>query len=473
MAASKQELHARLAQFGQQHLLAFWNRLSEPQRHSLESQIENIDLALIDELFHHQSAATDWGALVARALAPPAFRLGRGSIGQGDQFSPDQARRRGAAALSAGQLGVILVAGGQGTRLGFDRPKGMYQIGPVSRASLFQILLEQVAARGRRHNVRIPLYIMTSPATHDETVAYLAEQRYFGLSAPDVTIFCQGTMPAVDAKTGKLLLAQPDRLALSPDGHGGMLAALAACGALKQLNRRGVEHLFYLQVDNPLVAICDPEFIGYHLLAGSELTSQVIAKQTPREKVGNVAMIDDRMQIIEYSDFNPLSDELVQRRTPDGAPVFWAGSIAVHVFAVAFLSRMAGSAAGLPFHIANKAVSHVDASGNTVEPRAPNAIKFERFIFDLLPLARRTVVVEVDQQLAFAPLKNAPGDAQDTPESVQTQMISRDRQWLAAAGAQVAEATAVEISPRFALDAEELASKLMPGMVVTEPRYFC
>ncbi len=219
--------------------------------------------------------------------------------------------------------------------------------------------------------------------------------------------------------------------------------------------------------------MCDPHFLGHHLLSHSELSTQVVAKGTSRDKVGNVVSIDGRLRIIEYSDLNPLADEVVERRSADGSPVFWAGNTAIHVFDVGLLERTAQSGTALPFHAAKKAVAHVDASGRKVEPREPNAIKFERFIFDLLPEARQTIVVEVDEAQAFAPVKNAPGDARDTPESVQRQMIALYGGWLRAAGCEVAPGVAVEISPLFAQSAQEVAARLRPGLVVTQPRYFC
>ena len=186
--------------------------------------------------------------------------------------------------------------------------------------------------------------------------------------------------------------------------------ATAACwlrsparAAWPRRRRRGIRYLFYVQIDNPLVSIGDPEFLGYHILRQSEVSTQVVAKRTLRDKVGNVVTIDGKLQILEYSDLNPLSDEIVGRRASDGSPVFWAGNIAVHIFDLAFLEQVADSAEGLPFHFAHKAVSCVDcAAGRQVEPDRPNALKFERFIFDLLPAAKRAIVYEVDAETAFA-----------------------------------------------------------------------
>ena len=248
----------------------------------------------------------------------------------------DQARQRGDSALLDGEVGVVLVAGGQGTRLGFDQPKGMFPIGPVSDRTLFQIFADRLRAVNRNYSVVVPLYLMTSDATDDATREYFEKNDYLGLPPESVKIFKQGTMPAVDAESGNLLLDSVDSLALSPDGHGGTVAALVRSGSLDDAASRGIRHLCYIQVDNPLVALCDPVFIGHHLLAESEMTSQVVRKRYPKEKVGNVVVVDGRMEIIEYSD---LPDEAAEKVESDGNLRFWAGSIAVHVIDVGFLRR--------------------------------------------------------------------------------------------------------------------------------------
>jgi UDP-N-acetylglucosamine/UDP-N-acetylgalactosamine diphosphorylase len=448
----KQTLLKKLANYQQQHLLAFWDELSAAEQEQLAAQIEAIDFDQIERLYRGDTGSPNWADLAKRAAAPPAYRLS----GEGRDRPLDDVRKLGEELLSAGNVGVILVAGGQGSRLGFEHPKGMYPIGPISGASLFQVLLEKIIARGRRHGVRIPLYLMTSPATHDETVTYLHEHKNFGLPADDVLVFCQGTMPAVDMKSGKLLLAEKGLLFTGPDGHGGMLAALAKSGGLADAKRRGIEQLFYCQIDNPLVSMCDPAFLGYHHLAKSEVSTQVVAKRSSRDKVGNVVVIDDRMQVIEYSDLNHLPDDIVERKTPEGSPVFWAGSIAVHVFERSFLDRMASSADGLPFHIAKKAVPFVDIQGKEVKPSEPNAIKFERFIFDLLPAARHGIVVEVDEQQVFAPLKNAATEKTDTEQTVKAARMAVERGWLSAAGIDVGDNVTIEISPLFAQDTADV-----------------
>ncbi len=461
---TKSQLLDILRPHAQEHLLAFWDTLDADQQTSLAKQIEAIDFGLIHRLYDGLNRQDNIRELAAKAQEPPAFRLNATQ----NPFTPQQASEQARKALAAGRLGVILVAGGQGTRLGFEHPKGMFPIGPISNKTLFQIHVEKIIAAARRYGVRIPLYLMTSPATHEETVAFFIENKRFGLPEEDLIIFCQGTMPAVDAQTGRVLLESPGRIAVSPDGHGGMLAALARSGALDDIQRRGIQQLFYFQVDNPLVDICGLEFVGYHLAAKSELSTQVIAKRDPLERVGNVVQIDDRLMVIEYSD---LPDDAANRRNADGSLAIWAGSIAVHVIDAALLQRLAGSADGLPFHLARKKVPCINAAGELVAPSQPNAIKFERFIFDLLPQAQRAIVVEVDPARAFAPLKNASDAKEDTPESVRAQMAAEARMWLRQAGAKIGDDVLVEISPLMALDAEELAGKMQPGTNITKPTY--
>lgn len=462
---NKGALELLLRPAGQEHLLHFWDKLSAAEQAALAAEIDAINFEQIAGLVRDDHAGVDWRELSLRARSPQAIRLD----GSGSRHLAATARARGEEALRAGHLAVVLVAGGQGTRLGFDHPKGMYPIGPLSQHSLFQILLEKIVATSRRYGVSIPLCVMTSPATHDETIEFLAVHERFGLPASDVRVFCQGTMPAVDLQTGKLLLEERGRLALSPDGHGGTLKALTASGTLAELTGRGVRQIFYMQVDNPLVVVCDPLFVGHHLLAESEMSTQVVAKREPLDRVGNLVNVDGGARIIEYSD---LPDEAAMRRNDDGALALWAGNIAVHVLDVAFLARMAAQTDALPFHRAKKKVPHIDPHGNQVEPQRENAFKFERFIFDLLPSARNAIAVEVDEKECFAPLKNAPGAAKDSPEIVRERIVDLHRRWLQQAGAKVAAEAIIEISPLYAVDAAEVARCIPPGTHVAAGTFF-
>jgi len=456
-------IHSKLAPFQQEHTLRFWDQLDAAGRRRLAAQIEAIDLPLIQKLTSGKEEKTDWAAVADRIEPAPAVRLSDPKA----PFSQTEARAAGEQALSTGRIGAVLVAGGQGTRLGFPKPKGMFPLGPLSDRTLFEILIGKLKAQSRLYEQAIPLYLMTSPATHDETVAYFEEHDRLGLAEDDLRIFQQGVMPAV--ADGKLLLAAKDELALSPDGHGGCLAALAQSGCLAHALERGIDTLFYFQVDNPLARVCEAELIGYHLLAESEMTTQAVAKREPHDKVGNLVTLDGKAQVIEYSE---LPDLLAERRNADGSLRLWAGSIAIHVFDVPFLVRIAADAEGLPFHRANKKVPCLDDAGRWIEPEQPNATKFERFIFDLMPFARNALCVEAPEGEVFSPVKNASGAEKDTKETAQAAMIAQHRRWLAAAGVKVAEGVKVEIDPAFAADLEELKESVDPDTEITRDAYF-
>jgi mannose-1-phosphate guanylyltransferase/mannose-6-phosphate isomerase len=459
----KDKLESRLATIGQSHLLQFWDELSEQDRAGLATQIAGIDFVQLQQLGQASCQDDHWAKLAAKANVPTAITLA-------DFADPSQsnvARKLGQEALAAGKLGMILVAGGQGSRLGFNHPKGMFPIGPVSGRTLYQMHFEQVLARSRQFGVKIPIYVMTSPPTHDETTQFLIDNNFFGMDREDVMIFCQGIMPAVD-QDGKLLLEEKGKIFVSPNGHGGMLSALVENGCLDHAVGRGVEHLFYGQVDNPLVQICDPTLVGFHLNSGSEMTSQVVRKNEPTQKVGNVVEVDGQVQIIEYSD---LPEEYARQTNDDGTLKLWAGSIAVHIFSVDFLSRSSQQADSLPFHRASKKVSFVDETGQKVEPDSPNATKYEKFIFDLLPMAKNAIVCEVDPASGFCAVKNAAPAPSETPEHVERAISDLHSGWLKACGIAVAEDLRIEISPLFACDALELSEKIASGVEVTHSRF--
>ncbi|MEO1995225.1 MAG: UTP--glucose-1-phosphate uridylyltransferase, partial [Planctomycetaceae bacterium] len=285
------ELRQRLRPLAQEHLLHWWDELSQEEREQLVEQIETVDLQQVCDLYQSGGEAhdTDDNNLDQRAAAAHApERVIR--LADSDQRRVDglQARQVGADLLNSGSVGAILVAGGQGTRLGFAHPKGMFPIGPVSGHSLFRLAAEQVLARSRRHDAQIPYYIMTSRETHRETLEVFEQSAFFGLDPESVVFFCQASLPAVDAQTGRVLMQDRHHLCLSPDGHGGLLQALTAADVWQDMHSRGIEHVFYHQVDNPLVRICDPEFLGFHVLNHAQASTKVVAKRNPQEPLGAV-----------------------------------------------------------------------------------------------------------------------------------------------------------------------------------------
>src|SRR5262249_33189820 len=285
-------LREKLVAAGQDHVLADWNRLDSRERHALLDQLSAIDCALIHRLYESRNKPA---ALPARQAIEPIPVLA-------PEAETSEARLRGEAAIARGEVAVLIVAGGQGTRLGFDHAKGLFPIGPVSGKSLFQIHAEKLLARSLRHGATIPLIILTSTATHDETEEYFRANRHFGLAPSEVFCVRQGNMPAVDFATGKLLMEDKGRIFMSPNGHGGALPALVASGLLAELTKRGIKHLFYFQVDNPLVKVADPAFLGQHVEAQSEASSKVVRKGDPAEKLGHLVSVGGRCTMIEYTD---------------------------------------------------------------------------------------------------------------------------------------------------------------------------
>jgi UDP-N-acetylglucosamine/UDP-N-acetylgalactosamine diphosphorylase len=371
-----------------------------------------------------------------------------------------KARARGGELLRQGKVAAFLVAGGQGTRLGYDGPKGEYPVTPIKNKPLFQVFAEQLLNWSRTSGKSIPWYIMTSDINDAATRAFFAKHNYFGYPQADVVFFQQGMIPAF-GYDGKLLLESKDSLALAADGHGGSLKALKRSGALADMRKRGVEHLSYFQVDNPLVHTIDPLFLGLHDLTGSEMSSKTIPKAHALEKVGNFCVGDGTLQVIEYSD---LPESLAKQTNGDGSLRFNAGSIAIHALRVAFIERLTeGGNLSLSWHRAEKKIACVDERGNAVKPEKPNGVKLEQFVFDAIPLAKNAIVYETDRAEEFSPVKNAEGA--DSPATCKAHQIARAHRWLKAAGVSVPEGTVVEISPLYAATEEQLVSRkpVVPG----------
>ena len=447
-------LHGMLEPFGQAHLLRDWTQLNDEQRGRLTAQIYDLDLPLLNRLFE----AHDVGASVTDSDIEPAPIVSLPKDFD-DWAQRESAGEVGEELLAAGKVAVVLVAGGQGSRLGFDGPKGAFPIGPVSGHCLFQLFAEQVVALTRRFERPLPLLIMTSTENDLTTRALFERQRYFGLSPDQVTFFQQRMMPAVDAQTGRILRTSPDQIALSPNGHGGTLDALHRGGHLRRLQDNGVDTLFYFQVDNPLVKVADPIFLGLHRTHDAELSTKVVRKTDPEERIGLVVHRGGRSGVVEYTE---IKKEDAMRRADDGGLLYFAGSTAIHLFSVSFLMRLAEAQTILPYHRAHKCMSYLDEAGQIVKPTGPNAYKFEMFIFDAMPLARRVMTMETDRAEEFEPLKNAEGPY--SPASVKQAIADRCARWLSQAGVRVATSGGrtppLEISPLFAYDAEELRAKV-------------
>ncbi|MFT3786269.1 MAG: UDPGP type 1 family protein [Tepidisphaeraceae bacterium] len=464
------ELRSKYQAVGQTHVFKFTDGLSADSQAKLAGQLSAYDPAFIKELSDDYVKQKPQVHL-PKDIKPVQILPRVADAAHKDQYA--KALARGNELLKQGKVAAFLVAGGQGTRLGYDGPKGEYPVTPVKNKPLFQVFAEQLLAHSKASGKTIPWYIMTSDTNDAATRAFFAKHSHFGYPAHDVFFFQQGMIPAFDAATGQLLLGAKDSLALAADGHGGSLRAIDKSGALADMKKRGVEHLSYFQVDNPIVHTIDPLFIGLHDLSGSEMSSKTIAKAGPLEKVGNFCIGDGELQVIEYSD---LPEELAKRTNADGSLMFNAGSIAIHALRVSFIERLnKGGKLSLPWHRADKKMPFVDGAGNLVKPDKPNAVKLEQFVFDAIPLANNAIVYETARDEEFSPVKNADGN--DSPATSRRDQIRRNAKWLKAAGVQVPYTTAgepdaiIEISPLYAVTVAELVAKkpkltIKPGEMV-------
>lgn len=442
----------------QSHLLAFWDRLNTAQKQHLLSQINRLDLARIDYWVNDyvKNTASD---KICGDLAPAQFYSYEPSDRK-QQRKYAKAVKLGKELIRQGKVAAFVVAGGQGTRLGFDGPKGDFPISPVKNKTLFQIFAEYIAAASKKYQTPCPWYIMTSPLNHTKTKEIFRNNQYYGLEPENVFIFQQGKMPNF-SKDGRILLTDKADLSYSPDGHGGSIKALYQSRAIEDMKRRGVEFISYFQVDNPLINIFDPLFIGLHSLDKSEMSSRAVIKTGPFEKVGNFCLVDGRLTIIEYSD---LPDELAERRNQDGSLTFKLGSIAIHIINRIFVEKLNADGFSLPLHRALKKIPHIDETGESVEPVEPNGIKLETFVFDAVPLASKSIILETLRPEEFAPTKNATGV--DSVETSRKMMVERAAAWLESAGMTIPKKPdgsldcEIEIAPGFALYKDDVKDRL-------------
>lgn len=418
-------------QSGQGQVFRYFDELDADEQAQLLAQAATIDLAEVDALVAEHVQGAHTSALNLDGLTPaPYIAL---AVNGGDQAQWDAALEAGSAAIAAGRVAAFTVAGGQGTRLGYDGPKGTYPVTPVSQKTLFQVFAEKIARSGERFGVTIPWFILTSEINNEATIAAFKESDFFGIDPESVHFITQGLVPAVDYD-GKILLAAKSKIALTPDGHGGSLRALVRSGAVAKMEELGVDCVSYFQVDNPIIQCIDPAFIGFHVLGQSELSSKMVPKAYALEKVGHFCMQDDAALVVEYSD---MPDAMQEETNDDGSIRFNGGNVAIHIFDRAFIARAGSSTSDvqLPFHRADKKIPYVGEDGVIVTPDAANGVKFEMFVFDALPLAKNPVIIEAAREDDFSPLKNAEGV--DSPKSCKLDQLRMYVRWLRAAGEEI------------------------------------
>ncbi|KAJ2776904.1 UDP-N-acetylglucosamine pyrophosphorylase [Coemansia javaensis] len=446
---SLKALRDRYSAAGQGHVFTGFDELDDDAAAGLFDQLSAIDVERCNEFFDRTVRNPVPAAPETAAIAP----LEAGSFGSTLAGSPqagdaEQWRAEGMRLVRAGKVAVILLAGGQGTRLGSAAPKGCYDIGLPSRKSLFQIQAERIRRLQQlAGGAAIPWLVMTSGPTSAATQQAFEAGGYFGLRREDVRFFNQGVLPCFDFD-GKFMLERPGRVAVAPDGNGGIYEALRLSGCLDWLRERGVEHIHSYCVDNCLVRVADPTFIGYAALRGAECGALVVPKKSWNESVGVICLRNGRFDVVEYSE---ISAETAQTTRPGSDELAYnAGNICNHYYTLDFLqTRVPAIEARLEHHVAKKKIKCLDlATGDLVAPTKPNGIKLERFVFDVFPYVEQMAILEVDRRDQFSPLKNAPGAGVDCPETSRDDLLAQCVRFAEAAGATVQPAAPGQ-PPRF------------------------
>jgi UDP-N-acetylglucosamine/UDP-N-acetylgalactosamine diphosphorylase len=420
MAVDFHALRATLERAGQGHLLTDFELLRAPEQAEYLRELATLDLARVRELQSVLRAPRASGH--ARIAPPHLFPLERRGSLEAQAFA---ARARGTDALTRGAVAALTVAGGQASRLGYEAPKGVYPIGPLSGYSLFEIFARKLRSAGARAGFRPLWYVMTSPVNDAATRQFFAERDNFGLRPEQVFFFQQSMLPALSPE-GLVIRASPTTLFRAPTGHGGVLEALSRSGALDHAREHGVAQFAYFQIDNPLVPPFDPLFFGLHLEQGARMSSKVVKKRDASEKVGVLCYLDERLACIEYSDLPAPLRESVDEH---GQLVYSAGNIAIHAIERTFVEELTGGSLVLPWHLARKRMPVYDPQLGLVEREG---VKFETFVFDALGFSARSLVLEVERAREFSPVKNASGV--DSPATTRADICRLHAHFAARAG---------------------------------------
>ncbi|KAG6910488.1 hypothetical protein DXG01_009907 [Tephrocybe rancida] len=466
-------LRKRYEAAGQEHLLAFYSELPSEEQASLSAQLGTLDIERVNRIYH-KAVGSESGALSPTSVSDTIEPLPKGaSESVGTPAKDDEWRKIGLAAIARGEVGVLLMAGGQGTRLGSSDPKGCYDIGLPSHKSLFQYQAERIArlqsvaeakAGKPAGSVIIPWYVMTSGPTRHATESFFKSNSYFGLEPKNVIVFEQGTLPCL-SNDGLVLLETPSRVAVAPDGNGGLYAATRSpissadksYTVLSDLAKRNVLYVHAYCVDNCLVRVADPVFLGYSIQKQADCAAKVVPKAYPTESVGVVAYQNSKFSVVEYSE---ITKEQAERRDPEtGELSFRAANIVNHFYTTAFLNRVESFEEELAFHIARKKIAHFDLkTKEIIKPTKPNGMKLEMFVFDVFPFTEAFAVLEVARKEEFSPLKNAPGTGSDDPTTSRRDLLAQHRRFLESAGAILQEGVEIEISPLVSYAGEGLES---------------
>lgn len=374
------------------YIKAAMERNTPEENELLKKRLEEIDWSILEHIKRKETVNE-------RGVFAPLEAVEISEI----EKRSDEFRELGLKTLKAGKVGAVLLAGGQGTRLGLDRPKGTLNIGVNRDLYLFEQLVRNLMDVTDEAGAYVPLYIMTSNINNADTRAFFEEHDYFGYPKDYVKFFVQEMEPACDYE-GRVYMESGTEVAMSPNGNGGWFGSLVKAGLLTDIKNRGVEWLNVFAVDNCLQRIADPLFVGATIAYGCESGAKVVRKATPDEKVGVLCTEDGRPSIAEYYE---MTEEMATARKDNGDLLYGFGVILNYMFSEKKLEQIAD--AKMPIHVVEKKIPYVDVDGNRVKPEAPNGYKFETLVLDMVHMMEDCIPYEIVREREFAPIKNLHG----------------------------------------------------------------
>lgn len=382
----------KVREYGQEHILQYYEELSEAEKAALLRQIEQTDFSVL-------AKAAKAGKEQERGVITPIPAMKLAEI----EEKREAYTSRGIETIRAGKVGAVLLAGGMGTRLGSDDPKGMYNIGLTKDVYIFERIIQNLLDVVEQTGRFIPLFIMTSEKNHEKTTAFLKEKNYFGYAPEYVTFFMQDMAPSSDYN-GKVYMEQKGLMSASPNGNGGWFSSMKRSGVLEKVHQAGIEWLNIFAVDNVLQRIADPCFIGAVVGQNCAVGAKVIKKAAPDERVGVICLEDGRPSIVEYYE---LTKEMMEEKDAGGEPAYNYGVILNYLFRVKDLEEIVGRE--MPLHIVERKIPYLNEAGETVKPEQPNGFKYENLVLDMIHMLDSCLVYEVVREKEFAPIKNRTG----------------------------------------------------------------
>ncbi|KAI4207047.1 MAG: hypothetical protein LQ346_000765 [Caloplaca aetnensis] len=463
------ELKGKYTKAGQEHVFAFYDGLSVPEKAGLFERLKSFDPEYINQITHkalHPPRSADKNEETKLDPLPDSATA---SILDSKDEDIQSWYTSGLELVSKGQVAVVLMAGGQGTRLGSSDPKGCFDIGLPSQKSLFQIQAERIwkvqqlaEKESGKKDIAIPWYVMTSGPTRRPTEKFFEDHSYFGLNKDNVSIFEQGVLPCI-SNEGKILLESKAKVAVAPDGNGGIYQALISSNVRTDMRKRGIQHIHAYCVDNCLVKVADPVFVGFAAAKDVDIATKVVRKRNAQEPVGLILQKNAKPDVVEYSEIDNATAEAKDPSKLDLLK-FRAANIVNHYYSFLFLETIEDWVHKLPHHVARKKIPYIDIEkGETIKPDKPNGIKLEQFVFDVFPLISldKFACMEVKREEEFSPLKNAKGTGEDDPDTSKQDILNQGRRWVDNVGGIVEseapiEETGVEISPLVSYGGEGL-----------------